>query len=99
MRPLPRRTFLRGVGAAIGLPMLDAMLPAFGASKESVPPTRLMFVYAPTGAIPKYWYPESTGRNFEFPRTLKPLEPFRENVLVQSLFISRCCFIPDTKAG
>lgn len=84
MRPLPRRTFLRGMGAAIGLPMLEAMLPAFGASKDSAPPTRLMFVYAPTGAIPKYWYPENTGRNFEFPRTLKPLEPFRENVLVLS---------------
>ncbi len=85
MKSLPRRTFLRGLGAAIGLPFLDAMTPAFAAaSRLAQPPCRLMFVYAPTGVIPKYWFPETTGADFEFPRTVKPLEKFREDILFVS---------------
>ena len=85
MTALPRRTFLRGLGAAIALPFLDAMSPAFAATNRAVQtPCRLMFVYAPTGVIPKYWFPETTGTNFEFPRTVKPLEKFRDDVLFVS---------------
>jgi hypothetical protein len=85
MKALHRRTFLRGVGAAIALPVLDAMTPAFAApGRVAQPPCRLMFVYAPTGVIPKYWFPETTGANFDFPRTVKPLEKFRDDVLFVS---------------
>jgi hypothetical protein len=73
------------MGASIALPILDAMTPAFAAPGRVVQtPCRLMFVYAPTGVIPKYWFPETTGADFSFPRTVKPLEKFREDVLFVS---------------
>jgi hypothetical protein len=85
MNALHRRTFLRGVGASIALPFLDAMTPAFAApARAPQTPCRLMFVYAPTGVIPQYWFPEKTGSDFEFPRTVKPLEKFREDILFVS---------------
>jgi Protein of unknown function (DUF1552) len=85
MKALHRRTFLRGMSASIALPVLDAMTPAFAAPARVVQsPCRLMFVYAPTGVIPKYWFPEKTGAGFDFPRTVKPLERFREDVLFVS---------------
>jgi hypothetical protein len=85
MKALHRRTFLRGIGASIALPVLDAMTPAFAApGRVAQSPCRLMFVYAPTGVIPKYWFPEKTGADFDFPRTVKPLERFREDVLFVS---------------
>ena len=85
MKSLPRRTFLRGMGASIALPFLDAMTPAFAATHAMAkPPCRLMFVYAPTGVIPKYWFPETTGTDFVFPRTVKPLEKFRDDILFVS---------------
>ena len=79
---LARRTFLRGMGAAIALPWLDAMRPAFAASPS--PATRLAFVYVPNGVIMQAWRPPAPGANFEFSRILKPLEPLRENVLLLS---------------
>jgi Protein of unknown function (DUF1552) len=82
MKHLPRRTFLRGLGASISLPFLDAMLPAFAAAPAS--PARLMYVYAPTGMIPEAWYPSAAGADFEFQRVMKPLEKFRKDILVVS---------------
>lgn len=82
MRSLPRRTFLKGIGASIALPVLDAMRPAFGAT--AVEPMRLMVVYAPTGKIMQHWTPAATGTQFEYPRILKPMEPHRNEVLVLS---------------
>ncbi len=86
MKQLQRRTFLRGLGASVALPFLDAMSPAFGApgrlSAET--PCRMVFVYAPTGMDMRYWTPESTGSNFEFGRILKPVEDFRQDLLVLS---------------
>jgi hypothetical protein len=74
---------LRGGGAAIALPFLDAMVPAFAG-----PPTkavrRLGVVYVPNGIIMDQWTPAQTGKDFAFTRILKPLEPFRQNVLVVS---------------
>jgi len=83
---LDRRTFLRGLGATLALPLLDSMVPALaettaGASKSAV---RMAFVYVPNGIIPAAWNPVGEGRNFEFKRTMKPLEPFRENINVLS---------------
>ena len=72
---LPRRTFLRGIGASISLPFMDAMLPAFAGTPAA--PVRMLYVYAPTGMMPKDWYPTTTGTDFEFKRIMKPLEKFR----------------------
>jgi len=80
-KALARRTFLRGIGATLSLPMLDAMLPAVGASTPKSP-VRMAFVYHPVGMIMNRWTPSKTGTGFEFPATMKPLEPFRENISI-----------------
>ena len=79
-RYLPRRTFLKGVGASIALPMLDAMVPASNAK----PVVRLAVVYVPNGIVMKDWTPKTTGKGFEITRILKPLESFREDLSVIS---------------
>ena len=87
-RSLPRRTFLRGAGAAMALPFLDAMSPALASPVNSAakPPIRLGFVYVPNGVIDLNgeWTPKGEGTGFEFTSTLKPLEPFRDRLLVLS---------------
>ena len=81
-RALPRRTFLRGMGTAVALPFLDAMTPAFAA--QSSPITRVAFVYTANGVIMRDWTPEQEGAGFAFSRTLQPVEPFRDQLLVVS---------------
>ena len=83
---LSRRTVLKGAGATIALPLLDAMVPAATvlAQTAAAPSPRLGFVYFPHGALQDEWTPTRTGRDFEFPFILKPLEPFREHVTVVS---------------
>jgi hypothetical protein len=83
---LARRTFLRGIGAAISLPVLDAMTPAFAATTRlaSNSPRRMAFVYVPNGIIMKDWTPDAVGTQFELPRILKPLEPLRQQVTLLS---------------
>jgi len=83
---LSRRTVLKGAGATIALPLLDAMIPAGTALAQTVaaPSPRLGFVYFPHGALQEYWTPAQTGRDFEFPFILKPLEPLRDYVTVVS---------------
>jgi hypothetical protein len=83
---LSRRTFLRGVGAAIGLPLLDAMVPALGWARgaNEPPAVRLCFVYLPNGMVMQNWTPATQGSSFEFTPILKPLERFREHTLVLS---------------
>jgi len=66
----------------VALPMLDAMTPAFASAPER--PLRLAFAYVPNGVIQADWTPKGTGREFELPRILKSLEPFRDDVLVLS---------------
>jgi hypothetical protein len=83
---LSRRTVLKGAGASIALPLLDAMIPAGTAlakTAAAVKP-RLGFVYFPHGAVQKYWTPEGEGRDFKFSPILKPLEPLREYTTVVS---------------
>lgn len=77
-----RRMLLRGAGAAIALPLLDAMRPALAAPLKPV--RRLGVVYVPNGIIMNQWTPAELGSNFQFTRILKPLEPFRQNMLVLS---------------
>jgi hypothetical protein len=83
---LSRRAVLRGVGAAIALPLLDAMIPAHTALANTAAArrARLGFVYFPHGAVMQHWTPKQTGRDFEFTPILKPLEPLREYVTVVS---------------
>ncbi len=85
-KSLPRRTFLRGVGATLALPLLDSMIPArtLLAQTAAKPLPRLGFVYVPHGAIYDKWTPATTGAGFEFTPILKPLEPFRDYVNVVS---------------
>jgi hypothetical protein len=82
-KALPRRTFLRGLGtAAIGLPFLDAMAPAFAASTVADPPIRMAFFYLPNGMIMDAWNPGyNEGKLAELPRTLKALEPYKDDIL------------------
>jgi hypothetical protein len=81
---LPRRTFLRGAGALVALPVLDAMTPAFAAPAAAERPVRLAFTYVPNGAVMADWTPRTAGKDFEFTRILKPLEPFRQDLSVLS---------------
>ena len=83
---LSRRTVLKGAGATIALPLLDAMIPAGTALAQTAAAAspRLGFVYFPHGALQDEWTPTQTGRDFEFPFILKPLEPLREHVTVVS---------------
>jgi hypothetical protein len=83
---LSRRTVLKGAGASLALPLLDAMIPAHTAlaSTAAAPRTRLGFVYFPHGAVMQHWTPQQTGRDFEFGPILKPLEPLRDYVTVVS---------------
>jgi len=79
---LSRRTVLRGIGASVALPWLDAMRPAFASNR---PPTvRLAFTYVPNGVTMADWTPKGTGKEFEFSRILKSLEPYRDDVMVLS---------------
>ncbi len=84
-KSLPRRTFLRGIGATLALPLLDAMAPAMAATRLTAKPAvRLGFVYVPNGIIQKAWLPSKVGTGYEFASTMKPLEAFREKMLVLS---------------
>ncbi len=85
-KSLPRRTFLRGVGASLALPLLDSMIPArtLLAQTAAKPVSRLGFVYVPHGAIMDKWTPATVGSDFEFTPILKPLEPFRDRLNVVS---------------
>ncbi len=82
-KPMARRTFLRGAGAAISLPLLDAMIPALATpDQRTEAASRLSIVYSPNGMNMKYWTPAATGRAYEMTRTLQPLAPYRDQMLV-----------------
>ena len=82
-KALPRRTFLRGLGTTLALPLLDSMVPAFGASTAQ-PPVRLSFIYHPVGMILDRWTPATEGNDFAYTPTMKALEPFRDRTLILS---------------
>jgi hypothetical protein len=77
---LPRRSFLRGVGVTVALPLLDAMVPALSAAPVS--PRRLGFVYIPNGAVMAKWQPKAAGALQELPSTLSPLAPFKNQLVI-----------------
>ena len=85
-KSVSRRTILRGMGAAMALPLLDSMIPAFAGSASAAAkgPTRVGWFYAPNGTAMPYWLPKTYGSGFEISPILMPLEPYRNNLFVLS---------------
>jgi len=92
---LPRRTFLRGIGTAVALPLLDAMIPAATALANTAarPQPRVGYFYLPHGAIMNntphgdamdFWTPKGEGSSFELGEILEPLAPFKQYMTVVS---------------
>lgn len=83
MKPLERRTLLRGIGTAIALPWLEAMTPVSRAAmRADEKPIRMLFVMVPNGIHMADWTPTSEGSKFELPATLRPLEKHRNSLNV-----------------
>jgi hypothetical protein len=85
-KPLPRRTMLRGLGATVALPLLEAMLPPFARRAHAAvrPAQRFLAFYVPNGMAMEYWAPKGDGAEFELSPILEPLAPFRNQMLVLS---------------
>ena len=85
-RALPRRLFLRGLGVAVGLPFLESMVPAMTALAQTParPKTRFGAIYFPNGAIVEQWIPDQAGAGFEFKPILRPLEKFKDQIVIVS---------------
>jgi hypothetical protein len=83
---LSRRTMLKGAGVSLGLPLLDAMIPAGTALADTaaVAPPRMGFVYFPHGAVMSNWVPTATGTDFKISPILEPLDPYRQYMTVVS---------------
>lgn len=93
-KAIPRRMFLRGLGASVALPLLDAMTPALasalaGPLEGQATPLRLSYIYVPNGRIMDKWTPVTEGTGFAMTPTLAPLEPFRDKMLVISGLTNR----------
>src|SRR5262249_7819476 len=82
--PISRRTALRGLGACVALPLLEAMAPVRFAAAVRTAPRRMAFVYVPNGVHMADWTPAATGPLAELPPTLQPLQPYRRDLLVLS---------------
>lgn len=83
-KALARRTFLRGIGTTLALPLLDSMTPALAGTNSVKPAIRLGFVYVPNGIIQKGWLPDKTGIGYTMASTMKPLEAHRDEMVVLS---------------
>ena len=83
-KALNRRMFLRGAGIAMSLPLLDSMVPAMAATSSTAanPAIRMGFVYVPNGIVPKHWRPQTEGTGFEIMPSMKPLEPYRDKLVM-----------------
>jgi hypothetical protein len=79
-KALDRRAFLRGAGAALSLPLLDAMVPAFAAPTKA--PRRFGLVYCPNGMLMENWWPSAPGRDYALSPILKPLAAFRDDFVI-----------------
>src|SRR5215469_3996692 len=97
---LPRRTFLKGLGVTMALPLLDAMVPAGTALSQTAaaPTLRAGFIYIPHGAVMTHWTPEKTGTDFEFTPILKPLEPFKKQLTIVSGLENKAAIAPPVHA-
>jgi hypothetical protein len=97
---LSRRTFLRGAGVAVGLPLLDAMIPSLTvlAQTAAAARPRLGFLYLPHGAIMEQWTPAAEGANFELTPILKPLAPFQKQLTIVSGLENKPTIAPPVHA-
>ena len=101
-KSMSRRTVVRGLGATLALPLLDAMVPAFSPIRASAasPVRRLATVYVPNGIIMDKWTPAIEGAGFDLPPTLAPLAPYRDDLLVLSGLEHRTAYpLPGEGAG
>lgn len=100
---LSRRAVLKGAGAALSLPLLESMIPAGRARATdrvaAAPRPRLVCIYVPHGAVMSRWTPLNTGSGFDFPDTLKSLEPYREQINVVSGLSLPLAYGQDASAG
>jgi Protein of unknown function (DUF1552) len=98
---ISRRTVLRGAGAALALPFLDAMVPAATALAQTAatPKPRFVGCFVPHGMAPGYWVPNKEGTDFDFKFCFKPLEPFREHLTLLSGLHSRSAEPPPGVTG
>jgi hypothetical protein len=95
---LPRRTFLRGLGATLALPFLDAMVPALSAAAAKSP-LRLGFFYTANGVTMAHWRPKGVGTQFEMSPILSPLQPFRDRLVVISGLANTAADVRDVSSG
>lgn len=95
MKPLPRRTFLKGTGATLALPWLEAMMPAHAASPAAAMPQRIAMLYMPNGVRPDRWTPEGEGTKFKLSPILRSLESHREQLLVCTGLQNKASFSGD----
>src|SRR5436305_10767256 len=98
---ISRRTILKGAGATLALPLLDAMVPAATALAQTAasPKPRFVGCFVPHGMAPGYWVPEKVGDNPDFPFNWKQLEPFRDHVTILSGLHSRSAEPPPGATG
>src|SRR5690348_16729031 len=87
-----RRTFLRGAGATVALPWLEAMAPAMSAAGKA--PVRLAYFYAPNGIVLDNWRPKAAGELGELLPIVKSLEPVKKNILILSDLAADHCQSP-----
>jgi len=97
---IPRRTFLRGIGAAVALPLLDSMIPASTALAQTAagPKLRMGFIYFPHGAIMDQWTPTTAGKDFKISPILQPLEPYRKQLTIVSGLDNKPATLPPVHA-
>jgi len=94
---LSRRTFLRGTGVSLALPLMESMLPA--QTPSAVPKSRLACIFFPHGVTMDKWTPATEGSGFEFTPILKPLEPFRDHLTIVSNTYAPMAYGPDASAA
>jgi len=97
---ISRRTVLRGLGAAVALPLLDSMIPASTVLAQTAagPKLRMGFIYFPHGAIMDQWTPKTTGTNFEISPILQPLEAYKKQLTVVSGLDNKPATLPPVHA-
>jgi hypothetical protein len=100
-KKLPRRTFLRGLGTTLALPLLESMLPTRGAvaAQKQIVPTRFLGAFVPHGIAPGHWIPETSGPGFAYPYVYEPLQPFRKHVVLTSGMWSKSSENPPGVTG
>src|ERR1700686_747397 len=99
---IPRRTFMRGAGVTLALPLLESMVPALTPLRltAATPARRFVGIWHPHGAAPGYWSPLQEGTDFEFSFITKPLEPFRNRtVLITGLDMPEAMATDDEPGG